>query len=164
MHSIDRKWEMFKRAQENTYLLKRINERTSFYSTWKSLDDYAKTKAYKNNICVFPNIEFHKTIDNAGWNNDLRMGTMNFNDTGIRYIKTPDHKVRETYIFGGSSSVDYGNQSGFNKTGTYSQTIQSNIEEHLLSDSEGKKLFYDKKVFFADLFHCMIKCYVEDKR
>jgi hypothetical protein len=162
IRSNGRKWEMFKIAQENTYLLKRINERTSFYNTKQSLRSYDKTKAYKNNICVFPNIDFHKTIDNSTGVNSLRYGNLNFNETGIRYVKTPDHRVCDLYVYGNGDSSFRGDE--FNKTGGFSQTMGTNIEEHILSDNDQKKVFFNKKVFFADLYHCMVKFYVEDRK
>jgi hypothetical protein len=156
MHFHDRKWGMYKIAQENTYLLKRIHERSSFYSARKSMQDYDKTKAYKNNICVYPNIEFHRNIQSS--QDDFRSRTMNFNDTGIRFIKTPDHRVHDAKVFGVS---EYNAKTDFNKTGF---TMKSNIEEHMLGEIDGKRIFFDKKVFFADLFHCMVKFYVEDQK
>jgi hypothetical protein len=74
LHSQDRKMELYKIAQENQFLLKRINEKTSFYNTKKSLDDYKKSMNYKKNICVFPVIDFNNTNNRF---HDIKMKTFN---------------------------------------------------------------------------------------
>ena len=42
-------------------MLKRINERGSFYNVSKWEKDYEKNQYYKRNHCVYPSIDFYKT-------------------------------------------------------------------------------------------------------
>ncbi len=56
--SENRKWEIFKTAQENQIFLKRLNEKQSFYDKKKWEKDYEKSRVYKKNICVFPSLNF----------------------------------------------------------------------------------------------------------
>ncbi len=42
-------------------MLKRINERTSFYNVAKWERDYEKSQYYKRNHCAYPSIDFYKT-------------------------------------------------------------------------------------------------------
>ena len=59
--SANKKYEIIRVAQENQHMLKRINERSSFYNVAKWERDYEKSQYYKRNHCVYPSIDFYKT-------------------------------------------------------------------------------------------------------
>ena len=47
-------------AQENLYMLKRLNEKTSFYNVNKLNRDYEMAQYYKKNHCLYSPIDFSK--------------------------------------------------------------------------------------------------------
>ena len=57
----NKKHEIIKVAQENLYMLKRLNERTSFYNVDKWNKDYEISQYYKKNLCLYSPIDFNKT-------------------------------------------------------------------------------------------------------
>jgi hypothetical protein len=57
----NKKNEIIRVAQENLYMLKRINERTSVYNVDKWDRDYRISQYYKRNHCQYPSIDFNKT-------------------------------------------------------------------------------------------------------
>ena len=52
-------------AQENLYMLKRLNDRTSFYNVKKLNKDYKASQYYKKNHCLYPPIDFNKTFTSS---------------------------------------------------------------------------------------------------
>lgn len=56
-----KKHEIIKVAQENLFMLKRLNERTSFYNVDKWKKDYEVSQYYKRSHCQYPSIDFYKT-------------------------------------------------------------------------------------------------------
>ena len=48
-------------AQENLFILKRLITQESEYSAEKFMKKYKESRRYKNNICHYPSINFHKT-------------------------------------------------------------------------------------------------------
>jgi hypothetical protein len=57
----NKKREIIKVAQENLFMLKRLNERTSFYNVDKWNKDYETSQIYKKNHCMYTPIDFNKT-------------------------------------------------------------------------------------------------------
>ena len=57
----NKKHEIIKVAQENLYMLKRLNERTSFYNVEKWNKDYEISQYYKKTHCLYSPIDFNKT-------------------------------------------------------------------------------------------------------
>ena len=57
----NKKHEIIKVAQENLFMLKRLNERGSVYSVDKWQKDYEISQYYKRNRCQYPSIDFYKT-------------------------------------------------------------------------------------------------------
>ena len=49
-------------------VLKRIQERGSFYNVSKWEKDYEKSQYYKRNHCIFPSIDFYKTQRGSSFN------------------------------------------------------------------------------------------------
>ena len=57
----NKKHEIIRVAQENLYMLKRLNERTSVYNVNKWNRDYEISQYYKRSHCKYPSIDFYKT-------------------------------------------------------------------------------------------------------
>ena len=57
----NKKHDIIRIAQENLYMLKRLNEKTSCYSVDKWFKDYEASQYYKRNHCQYPSIDFYKT-------------------------------------------------------------------------------------------------------
>lgn len=64
----NKKHEIIRVAQENLYMLKRLNERTSFYNVEKWNKDYEASQYYKKNHCLYSPIDFNKTQRYGGFN------------------------------------------------------------------------------------------------
>ena len=60
-----KKNDIIRVAQENLYMLKRLNEKTSFYNVEKMKQDYEISQYYKKNHCLHPPIDFNKTQKNG---------------------------------------------------------------------------------------------------
>ncbi len=56
-----KKHEIIRVAQENLYMLKRLNEKTSAYNVDKWKKDYEASQYYKRSHCQYPSIDFYKT-------------------------------------------------------------------------------------------------------
>ena len=57
----NKKHEIIRVAQENLYMLKRLNEKTSVYNVNKWNRDYETSQYYKRSHCLYPSIDFYKT-------------------------------------------------------------------------------------------------------
>lgn len=51
---------MYKIAQDNQVMLKRLIDQPSCYDKRSWIKDFDKSQGYKKNICVFPSIKFFK--------------------------------------------------------------------------------------------------------
>ena len=76
----NKKHEIIKVAQENLYMLKRLNERTSFYNVEKWNKDYEISQYYKKNLCLYSPIDFNKT---------QKFGSYQQNSWGLETGSTP---------------------------------------------------------------------------
>ena len=68
----NKKHEIIRVAQENLYMLKRLNERTSFYNVEKWNKDYEISQYYKRNHCLYAPIDFNKTQRLGGYSNNFK--------------------------------------------------------------------------------------------
>ena len=57
----NKKHEIIKVAQENLFMLKRLNEKGSVYSVHKWNKEYEISQYYKRTHCQYPSIDFFKT-------------------------------------------------------------------------------------------------------
>ena len=79
----NKKHEIIKVAQENLYMLKRLNERTSVYNFNKWNKEYEKSQYYKRSHCKYPSIDFYKTQRYGAFNNMLTSSTKNTNKKAV---------------------------------------------------------------------------------
>jgi hypothetical protein len=122
-------------------MLKRINERQSFYDVKHWEKDYVKSQTYKKNICVFPSIAFHKNSQTD----------FNF---GRSYYSVSPLKSRGKSTF---------TASNFNFPRENFEEV-NNINLGIHSHDEPGKLLYSKKVYLGDfLSHCTVLFYVKSK-
>ena len=70
----NKKHEIIRVAQENLFMLKRLNERTSFYNVEKWNKDYEISQVYKRNHCLYAPIDFNKTQRYGGYGNTWGLG------------------------------------------------------------------------------------------
>jgi hypothetical protein len=102
-----KKYEIIRMAQENQLMLKRINERGSYYSKDKWQKDYEQSQAYKRNHCIYPSIDFYNT-QRAGNQNIFKnykdinrkgyktFSDFNYNDfKGVKNIENEKQKEEE---------------------------------------------------------------------
>ena len=71
----NKKHEIIKVAQENLYMLKRLNERTSVYNVEKWNKDYEVSQYYKKNLCLYSPIDFNKTQRFGSYQNSWGLET-----------------------------------------------------------------------------------------
>jgi hypothetical protein len=145
------KWKIFKIAEDNQYLLKRLNDAQTSYNHRKYEDDYKKSLYYKQNICEFPQLipKFH-----------------------IQDFEIPQLSKTNYKFFNNNQSSGLSTEKKFNKTNQtiknkteyssfYKNNSQLNIKQE---EEEGSKVLFHKKVFFKSLFYCVFKIYIEDKK
>ncbi len=133
-----RKYDYIKITQENQHLIKRLNDRQSFYNTKAWEKDYEKSQNYKKNLCVFPSIDFHKT--------------------SMENTKKKKFENTQYSLFGRIKNIKIDNtQNNFHKT---SGEFYPN-EDH--KDNGEKKLLFTKMVFLGELSHCQVSFSVHNK-
>ena len=71
-----KKHEIIRVAQENLFMLKRLNERTSFYNVEKWNKDYEASQYYKKNHCLYSPIDFNKTQRYGAYNKNWGLGPL----------------------------------------------------------------------------------------
>ena len=71
-----KKHEIIRVAQENLFMLKRLNERTSFYNVEKWNKDYEASQYYKKNHCLYSPIDFNKTQRYGTYNKNWGLGPL----------------------------------------------------------------------------------------
>lgn len=87
----NKKHEIIRVAQENLYMLKRLNERTSVYNVNKWNKDYEASQYYKRTHCKYPSIDFYKT---------QRYGSLGNMFTGVSKKSTKKNFYAQTQYSG----------------------------------------------------------------
>jgi hypothetical protein len=100
----NKKHEIIRVAQENLYMLKRLNERTSCYNVDKWNKDYEASQYYKRNHCQYPSIDFYKT---------QRCGSFANAFSGISKNSTKKEFYKTHYSY----KKSFNNTGGLNTTG-----------------------------------------------
>ena len=90
----NKKHEIIRVAQENLYMLKRLNERTSVYNVDKWNRDYEISQYYKRSHCQYPSIDFYKT---------QRCGSLGNMFTGVSKNSTKKNFYYKTQYSGSTS-------------------------------------------------------------
>jgi hypothetical protein len=129
-----KKWEIFKITQENQALIKRLNDRQSFYNTKTWEKDYDKKQKIKKNICMFPSVDFLKRDDSVTRSQD-KLPQFNKTDSSMSFKK---FKVMNIV------------------------TNKSNMEKS--RDEKDKALLHIKKTIIGELLNCIVKFIIQNKK
>lgn len=142
-NSATNKWEILKIAQDNQSLLKRLNDRQSFYDTKSWEKDYEKSQIYKKNICIFPSINFRKTKD-----------SFYSSSSQDRYAASSGFK-----------SARYGNTNvDFNPNPPKSRT-EDFISLNSNRNQMDKQNLYKRSRYLGEILkHCEVRVYIENKK
>jgi hypothetical protein len=137
-------------------MLKRLNDRASFYDVkgWKK--DFDKTQDYKKNICVFPSISFHHKPNTS---NPQDMFSRTHTSLGNRsaYKALKINNMKSSPKFNQS-----GNFSDFKQTNNENKLV--NLGEDRFKEEVEKKVLFTQKVFIGELYHCVVSFIIEEKR
>lgn len=125
-------------------MLKRLNERSSFYDVNKWEKDYQMNQYYKRNHCVFPSIDFKRS------NSGLLNNTIKTNASPKQNLSTERRKYNNSY----SHFDDFESND---KSNNY---IQINED----SQRDLPKILYRTQVFLTNLGSCKIEFAVQLQR
>ena len=138
----NKKYEIIRVAQENQHMLKRIQERGSFYNVSKWEKDYEKSQYYKRNHCIFPSIDFYKT-----------QRANNFSNRAMSYGKT------------GYSKKQYATYNRFvydrNKTNN-SERDNNKVNDN--KEEEKPHVLYKTQSYLGELGQCNIEFSVQTQK
>ena len=138
----NKKYEIIRVAQENQHMLKRIQERGSFYNVSKWEKDYEKSQYYKRNHCIFPSIDFYKTQRGSSFNS-RGYGTYS-NRTGFGQNK---YSTYDRFVYDRTKS---------------NNSIQ---EENKKNDEEDQPhVLYKTQSYFTGLGECNIEFSVQTQK
>lgn len=140
------KWKIFKMAQDNQLLLKRLLEVQTCYDHKKYSDDYKKSLYYKKNICEFPSIPP---------NEQNQKGLNAYNTQGGFYSNA--NKTKESIkaeLAASKTQTEFG----------YKPLGLKSTQDEKPKVTEGQILLFHLMTFFQDLFYCKFKFYLEDKK
>jgi hypothetical protein len=158
IYSQAKKYDFIKITQENQYLLKRLNDRNSFYDTNTWEKDYDKSRKYKKNLCVFPSIDFRKTNSN-----DFKLGNYTNGNKSIyeriNLFNIDDLQSKEENEKT-NQDLKYEDNSIKNEKKVSSNSPIMNGKV----DSNKKKILYNKKLFLSELSHCSVTFLIYKKK
>jgi hypothetical protein len=126
-------------------MLKRLNDRQSFYDHRGWEKDHEKSQKYKKNICVFPSINF-----NTNKNENENFGRATFTS----------YKSKSSSLYNKLKMTNFNFKSGSNTGEDFYQV--SNIKSP--NNTGDKKILFNKKVFLGDLSHCVVTFSVQNKQ
>jgi hypothetical protein len=134
-------------------MLKRINERGSFYNVSKWEKDYEKSQYYKRNHCVYPSIDFYRT-QRANFYNKNESKSMQKTNYPLRrnYKYFEDYEAKD---FEGVKNIE-------------SEKKKKEEEEKKKKKNEEQrnkpKILYITQSVFGDLGNCNVEFSVETQK
>ena len=148
IYSQAKKYDYFKISQENQYLLKRLNDKDSFYDTRTWEKDYDKSQSYKKNICAFPPIDFKKTklneLNLKNYPKRNKSLSQRIKSLNMNFIKDEAlHNFKENNLLVDNLDIYKGIPRDASKT---------------------KIILFQKKLILNELSNCMVTFSVDDKR
>lgn len=156
------KWKIFKIAQDNQSMLKRLHEAHTSYDNNKFQVDYNKSRYYKKNICEFPEINMKGQTEHNFLNSQNKSDMSNEHNYN-NSLPSLQNKSKTMYNQGFGLNKD--NQV---KSSTfYSQKKQikgNNKGGDLFKPNKNQILLFYKSSFFQDLLQCQVKFYLENKK
>lgn len=158
------KWKIFKIAQDNQSMLKRLHDAQTSYDHIKYQNDYKKSLYYKKRICEFPEVESNlknSTVENfysnyttyGNFNNNYKNNTSNnaYSKTSNNFYNSNNNK---------NTKLKKLDLPAYNKT----QQNNYNNNTEKLSNKKGVVSLYFKSFFFQDLLQCRVSFYLESKK
>lgn len=144
------KWKLFRIAQENQFMLKRLHETQPTYKNKQFNIDYKKAMYIKSKICMFPEI------------------STNNGDRAYSIIDTLREKNSPSKTFYPIINHHKDNKELMNKTYNH-QPINKKTSKNKSknqnsnSDQKNQKVMCSKVIFLQDLLQCNVKFYLENK-
>ena len=154
----NKKHEIIRVAQENLYMLKRLNEKTSVYNVDKWKKDYEASQYYKRSHCQYPSIDFYKTqrwgsignvLGNVSKNNTKKnfysktQYSNNFNNIINTGNQTRKRKRFEDFSYRDLKIGQRSNSENVRIMGAYTEPVQPYLIEpkitELLAANEERK-------------------------
>ena len=144
--SSTKKYEIIRMAQENQHMLKRINERGSFYNVSKWEKDYERSQYYKRNHCIYPSIDFYKT---------QRLFTQ-----ASKPQKTSYSVGKKYRTFGDFNAEDFDGVKNLQseQKRKENEEIKKNKGD---DDKKAPKKLYETQSYIGDLGNCNVEFYVQ---
>ena len=148
IYSQAKKYDYFKISQENQYLMKRLNDRNSFYDTKTWERDYDKSQNYKKNICAFPPIDFKKT---------------KLDDPNLKNYPKRNKSLSERIK---SLSLNFIKDQAFQNFKENNFLIDNTDRDKGITkdSSKTKKKLFQKNLILNELSNCLVTFSVEDKK
>ena len=153
-----KKEEIMRVAQENLYMFKRINERTSVYNVDKWNRDYSLSQYYKKNLCQYQSIDFSRTQRRGSCINvfaamQKKRMKRTFSKTHYSGIlnnskfkkKFEDYSYRDLQMAGKNRSQIGDNRAAQNFTKMFANGDKLKVEKEEEKQFENKKEEEDKK-------------------
>ena len=168
---VTKKNEIIKMTQENQLLLKRIQERGSYYNVSEWVKEYEKSQYYKRNHFIFPSIDFYKAPRNDDVNNSNN-NTSKVNGTNQqrnllhskKYSKSSRCIIkREPYTQ--TTLDDIINNIDITGYSVKMTSQKSNVDEKDKNKDAVKETYlYTTKSFIGELGECAIDFLVQKQR
>lgn len=158
-----RKWELYKITQDNQHLLKRLNERESFYNTKKWERDYNKSQIYKKNICLYPSIEFKNSNSNSTFSERFPLLSKQGYSGRSKSSASRDLLTR----LKSNSKFSKTEENFFYSTNTNTGEDVTNFNINNSNNNPSlmnKKFLFSKSAYLGDLSHSIINFYVKNKK
>lgn len=179
------KWKIFKIAQDNQLMLKRLHEAQTSYNHVKYQKDYKKSQYYKKNICEFPegdniqkssveNFYSNYTTYNNGFFNknkqeEYSKTTNQFYPSQSANQHNDHNKTHSNFgNFASTTSnafkknkLDKIDHSVYNKT---NNNFSNSTKINKKPDKRGVVSLYYKSFFFQDLLQCQVTFFLQSKK
>ena len=160
LNSEKEKWKIFKIAQENQSMLKRLHDVQTVYNNKKYCEDFEKSRYYKKNIC-----EFVSNTNNTSNNSFLLKNPDSHFSTHYGTNGFFNHKFKEEE----KNSEDFTDNkkkktetSGFKINPIQNKKTEKykNIKQDAIKPNENQILLFYKTFYFQDLmvFLCNYGC------
>ena len=169
---VTKKNEIIKMTQENQLLLKRIQERGSYYNVSEWVKEYEKSQYYKRNHCIFPSIDFYKAPRTDDVNSSSHHSTGRSNGTNQqksllhskKYSKSTrsilkKDQYRQTTLDDIINNIDI---TGYSVKMTQQKT--NGDEKDKDKDAVKETCLYTTKSFIGEIGECTIDFLVRKQR
>lgn len=174
---VTKKNEIIRMTQENQLLLKRLQERGSYYNVAEWVKEYERSQYYKRNHCIFPSIDFYKAPRNDDMNSSNNNNTNSTRrNNGLnqqrsllnskKYSKSTRSIIKrepyaQTTLDDIINNIDI---TGYSVRMTSQKTNPDDKEKDTNKDSVKETCLYTTKCFIGELGECIIDFIVQKQR